>query len=343
MYSLWILGMSISCMLFLTGHVMANPGYNEQGCNDLAFNVKVSPRNPQGDGSVEVAGLAFNDVIADLTVDAISGTCNTGFDYTPPGTTGPGSGFVVYEVGSCLDGIAKDRDGIVGILCVGGNSGILEFAERGNNTPKPLLWPHTFNLRKKDFIGRKEIDLRDITKGFSRLYTTWGTYEWRPKPVMARVSSGNANKLVLTYTPTCSANVNNVVFPGTPSPVEISNGTVDPQQAKVQIKCNDILPKYSITINSLYGIHNKNDGVIKSTNSTVGYRLTWGDNLLNSGLTEKGNIKLLTPLMLGAGLRPVGNDFNIPVDITPVSLATAGKDVIPGPANAAMLIYLTFN
>ncbi|MCU6198650.1 hypothetical protein KWI12_17465 [Citrobacter cronae] len=338
-----ILGTSILSALFTTGNVLAAPGYDEQGCNDLNFMVEVSPRNPQSDGSVEVAGVGINEVVADLNVSSISGTCNTGFDYSPPGTGAPGKGFVVYEVNNCLSNVSKDRDGIVGMFCLGGNSGILEFSQSGDNVPTPLMGKHAFTLQKKDFIGRKEIDLRDITKSFSQLYTTWGNYDWRPKPVIAKVMSANANKLVLTYTPTCSANVNNVIFPGTPSPSAIINRTVDSQQANVLVQCNDILPKYSITIDSMYGIHSANDGVIKSTNSSVGYQLTWGGNLPNSGLTEKGNVKLLTPLILRNGSRPTGNNFNIPVDITPISLATPGKDVTPGPANAAMVIALTFN
>lgn len=323
------------------------PGYDVQGCNDLSFTVEVIPRNPQSDGSVEVSGLAINATVADLLVNVNSGTCNTGLDHSPPDTLRPGKGFVVYEVGTCSGGVAKDSTGIVGTLCVDEGPGVkssalLEFAEWGNNKPTPLIARHSFTLQTKDFIGEQVIDLTTITNDFKILYTTWGNYNWRQKPLTAIVNSGKANKLVLRYTPACSATVNNVVFPGTPSPSSISNGTISPQQATVKIQCNDILPQYSVKIDSPLGIHDK-DGVIKSTNDSVGYRLTWGNNLSNSGLVAKGNVQLSKPLELEAGARPHGNNFSIPVDITPVSLASAGKDIIPGPANSELCITLTFN
>lgn len=343
LFSPVLLSTIIIFTLIPAAKALAMPGYDAQGCNDLSFTVEVIPRNPQTDGSVEVSGLAINDPVADLYVSSISGTCNTGLDHSPPDTSRPGKGFIVYDVRECLPGgVAKDSTGIVGMLCVNKSSGLLEFAEWGNNIPAPLKAPHAFTLQTKNFIGKQEIDLTSITKGFTNLYTTWGNYDWRQKPLMALVNSTNANKLVLRYTPACSATVNNVVFPGTPSSSSISNGTISPQQAEVKIQCNDILPKYSVTIDSPHGIHNK-DGIIKSTNDSVGYRLTWGNNLSNSGLVAKGNVQLSKPLELEAGARPHGNNFSIPVDITPVSLTSAGKDIIPGPANSELLITLKFN
>ncbi|EME7695730.1 hypothetical protein VZ957_004538 [Salmonella enterica] len=331
--------------VFFSGDALASP-YQNQGCSNLGFTVKVSPINPDPvTGAVEVSGLGINTPLANLIVDSINpiARCDTGFSTSPyPGDVPPGKGFVVYRTSRCDNKTARDPEGIVGTFCQMSdsgvsNSGILEFA--GNNGPAPvtrLSAPHAFTLQSKNFIGKKIINLDSITNGFQNISTTWGEYAWNLKPTAANVSN-YARQLILTYTPTCSASVNNVAF-GSRTVNELNSGIK--MQANVNISCNDILPTYSIKVSSDVGATNN---ILKSDNSTVGYSLTWG-NTSEAGLSVSNQPVVLDRVItLPYGRRPSRQSFDIPLIIAPVSTALPGADITPGPANSRINIELKFN
>lgn len=325
-------------------NVLANSSYPNQGCSNLGFRVGISSPLADSNGVVEVSGLKENTVIAYLVLKDFSGVCDTGYSTsTNVNDTPPGKGFVVYDTPTCNNGIAQDLDGIVGIYCSDKDgartSGILEF--NGDHGPAPvteLTSPHPFVLKSKNFIGKKVIQINQITNGFARLYSTWGAYTWNLKATPGNVWN-EAQELVLSYTPTCSASVNNVDF-GSRTVDEIKKGMEE--TVNIEISCNDILPKYSINISSDFGGSNS---TINSGNSTLGYQLTWGD-LSKSGLSaDKNN----TPVILGMsvspdnGKRPGDSSFNIPLLIKPVPLRGSFADILPGRADSRININLQFN
>ncbi|EKS6154157.1 hypothetical protein QCB07_002272 [Salmonella enterica] len=337
----------IGNIVFSTNALASASIYPNQGCSNLGFTVKIAPINPDPvTGAVEVSGVGINTPVASLVVENINPTarCDTGFSTSPfPGDVPPGKGFIVYRTSRCDNQTAKDSEGIVGIFCSsdgGGmsSSGILEFA--GDHGPAPvtsLSGSHAFTLQSKNFIGRKVVDIDQITNAFHDLSSTWGGYTWSLKPVAANVVN-HARELILTYTPTCSASVNNVDF-GIRTVDELNNGVR--MQANVNISCNDILPAYSIKISSDVGM--SKNGIINSENSTLGYRLTWGD-LTDAGLSVSNQPVILDSVVtLINGRRPSTESFNIPLNIEPVSIASSGVDISPGSANSRINIELKFN
>lgn len=150
---------------------------------------------------------------------------------------------------------------------------------------------------------------------------------------------GDINKTItLVYIPTCSASVNDVVFPGSPTASAIAAGTVTPQTATVNVSCNDILPKYTVKVSSPNGTQgNATDGVIKSNNASVGYRLSWKEGQVASVGSNIQLDSVLTP-----ATQPTTNTFNVPISVKPVALVPLAN-VTAGPANSAIKIDLTFN
>ncbi|EAR9301724.1 hypothetical protein KHA76_003628 [Salmonella enterica subsp. houtenae serovar 44:z36,[z38]:-] len=152
------------------------------------------------------------------------------------------------------------------------------------------------------------------------------------------VAISGVKDIDLVYTPSCSARLENVVFPEQTSSA-IQSGTVTPQQASINVSCDDILPKYTVKISSPRGIPDDKtptDGIIKSDNPSVGYRLTWGDNQVGTGNVALNSA--LTPARL-----PSTSNFSLPIDIRPVSLVPKVEDIISGPSGSSIQVDLTFN
>lgn len=194
------------------------------------------------------------------------------------------------------------------------------------------VWPM---ILEKKIPGKTSIPI-------GQMYTNQGFYliDWGVAfPLTNVIGTGNfGGSIELTYTPTCSASVNDVTFPGTPTPSAIAAGTVTPQTATVSVTCDDILPKYTVKVSSPNGTQGgATDGVIKSNNPTVGYRLSWKEGqVANAG----SNIQLdsvLTPATL-----PTQSTFTLPISVKPVALVPQGS-ITAGPANSAVKIDLTFN
>jgi len=129
-----------------------------------------------------------------------------------------------------------------------------------------------------------------------------------------------------------------VAFPGAPTASAIVAGTVTPQTATVTVSCDDILPKYTVKVSSPNGTQgNATDGVIKSNNASVGYRLSWKEGQVASAGSNIQLDSVLTP-----ATQPTANTFKLPISVKPVALVPQA-DVTAGPANSAIRIDLAFN
>ncbi|EKG5019305.1 hypothetical protein U8296_004465 [Salmonella enterica] len=152
------------------------------------------------------------------------------------------------------------------------------------------------------------------------------------------VAVSGIKNITLVYTPTCSASVDDVTFPGTPAARAIAAGTVTPRTAAVRVTCDDILPKYTIKVSSPKGTHgNPADGVIRSDNATVGYRLTWDKDQVAAANSNVQLNSVLTPVNT-----PSTSTFTLPINVRPVGLVSL-DNIEAGPASSAIQIDLTFN
>ncbi|ECN9266962.1 fimbrial protein [Salmonella enterica subsp. enterica serovar Typhimurium] len=328
-----------SCMIFIL--TMGNTFYSrsaiafdpEQGCSNLGFSLKVKPVvSATPDNKIEVAGVPLNSVIAYLEPEDVTGICDTGFSTNPsPGDIPPGLGFVAYRATNCNGGLSYDNGRNISMFCLNSMNALLEYdGDFGSSPVRPVAENRKTNhitLQKKT-PGVTVVDLTSLTNNFSDIYSTWGSYDWNIKKETFTLRTFPST-LTLIYTPTCSAEVNDVEF-GTLSPLQIKDNSVAAQKANINISCNDILPKYSVSFSSPNGVM-PDKTTIQSDNPTIGYRLFWGDK------GSMGTIKLEEVHEKNTNSQNV----TIPVDITPVSL-TSGN-ITPGKANSAIIINLKFN
>lgn len=251
----------------------------------------------------------------------------------------PAGGFVIVQTGrSPTLAPLRDTASQISIADSSGRVGLLSFPTAdaiGFNPVRPHVMSFVLERKKP---GVTEISIEDVLgAGFrGQIYTAYNLYDWYNVLENGSNIIVNPRKLRLIYRPTCSASVNNVDF-GTLTVNEIINGVTKP--ATIEIDCNDLLLAYSIKVSSGAGASND---VVLSKNDTVGYRLAWGD-LSQSGLTPSYQpITLNNVLSLDSGRMPSGTKFSIPINITPVSRASLGKDIKPGKADSAINIELIF-
>ncbi|MEG0210543.1 hypothetical protein [Hafnia sp.] len=227
-------------------------------------------------------------------------------------------------ISPCFGGLPLAHDGVK----AGGNPVMLKPA---NSSP----FKNIDIILNKSIVGSQDIDISNIfSQANAVVYYGFGWNAHSTPPSFVFTTS----RIKLINNATCSASVNNVTFPGTLTSSAIVAGTVTPQTATVNVSCNDILPKYTVRVSSPHGTHgNARDGVIKSNNATIGYRLSWKEGQV---ATAGSNIQLdsvLTPKVL-----PVQNSFTLPISVRPLALVPQAN-VKAGSANSAIKIDLTFN
>lgn len=304
----------------------------EQGCSNLGFSLSVVPTVSTTNGRIEVAGISPGSVIAKLVPENVTGVCDTGYSTNPGvGDIPPGLGFIVYRGYNCNAGQTFDRDRNISMFCLAGENtnAILQFD--GNNGPanvRPVENATNAITLWKKTPGLTVIPLASMAD-FSKFYSTWGGYDWSMKQEFPS-RSVTPPTITLVYTPTCSAEVNDIAF-GTLSPGEIKENRVSPLRATVNVRCNDILPKYTVTFSSPKGVLGDKTTIL-SDNSTIGYQLSWSNG------SAQENIKLDQPYERNT----TSEEFSIPVDVLPVSLPSTDR-IKPGRADSAVTINLKFS
>ncbi|EBY6938988.1 hypothetical protein E2D26_23405 [Salmonella enterica subsp. enterica serovar Richmond] len=304
----------------------------EQGCSNLGFSLSVVPTVNTTNGRIEVAGIPPGSVIAKLVPENVAGVCDTGYSTNPGvGDIPPGLGFIVYRSNNCNAGNAFDKDGNISMFCLAGENTNAVLQYDGNNGPanvQPVDKATNAIILWKKKPGLTVIPLASMAD-FSKFYSTWGAYDWNMKEeFLSRAVIPPT--ITLVYTPTCSAEVNDIAF-GTLSPSEIKENRVSPLRATVNVRCNDILPKYTVTFSSPRGVLGDKTTIL-SDNASIGFQLSW----INGSVQE--NIKLDHPYERST----ISEEFSIPVDVVPVPLPSAGK-INPGRADSALTINLKFS
>lgn len=325
----FMLLMTVGVSFYSSDAVAYDP---EQGCSDLGFSLSIAPSVSTTNGKIEIAGVPLGTEIAKLVPGNISGLCDTGYSTNPGmGDIPPGLGFLVYKTHNCSAGRAFDTDGNISMFCLAGQNtnAVLQFD--GNNGPatvQPVVSATNAIFLNKKRPGETIIPMTSLAD-FSKFYSTWGNYDWNLKEESLR-GPVTPPTLTLVYTPTCSAEVNDVAF-GTISAGEIKNNRVRPGRATINVNCNDILAKYSITLSSPKGVSGDKTAIL-SDNTTIGYQFSWP----NGAVQE--NIKLDQPYERNA----TSEAFSIPVDILPVPLPSAGA-IKSGRADSVVTINLKFS
>lgn len=297
-------------------------------CTNLAFTVNLNQTE------VNVVGGKVGDEITRMLPQLISGTCQ-GSSINALNST---ILFSVAANNTCstaqlVVGVS-DNQNIVSTNCASGRAGLFTGPAIGVYVPNAVGWP--IYLKQK-VPGKTVINLNSMTNGFSQIWTAGNSFGTLPQLEQASVVN-NTSTITLIYTPTCSASVDDVIFPGTTTPSAIAAGTITPQNTTVRVQCDDILPKYSIRVSSPRGTHgNAANGVIKRDNPTVGYYLNWAQGQVAAANSPVQLDTVLTPVT-----KPTAASFNIPVAVKPVALVPQG-DIQSGPANSAIQVDLTFN
>lgn len=324
MLSINLLTLSLGLSLFSINALAAN-------CRNLAYNVDI---DIPGD-EINVSGKKIGDVLFNSTVTRISGECSNVSAYNGYNLWSGGTG-LNSQPGDLNAGIQWDSSGVIRTFSRYGRT----ILAAKNDTPHQGSWlvipPSNsyFYLRSKP-VGRMTINLGEFYHApFTSTIRTSSNFENE-----SLMLTGNYNRTIsVIYTPSCSASVNDVVFPGSPTASAIVAGTVTPQTATVNVSCNDILPKYTVKVSSPNGTQgNATDGVIKSNNASVGYRLSWKEGQVASVGSNIQLDSVLTP-----ATQPTTNTFNLPISVKPVALVPLAN-VTAGPASSAIKIDLTFN
>lgn len=200
--------------------------------------------------------------------------------------------------------------------------------------------PVNFRLREKkvgltivnysDFHG----DFLNANVGAADGYEVYHPEDIYPIPISY---SRNTDTLRLINMATCNASVNDVTFPGQVSASAIAAGTEPSQRLNIDIGCDGVLPKYTISVSSLNGTFgDPQNGIIKSNNPTIGYRLDWSDSQVATG-----NVQLDMPLT--PANTPTSQNFSVPISVTPVSLVGTIAGIQAGESNSSVKIDLIFN
>lgn len=299
-------------------------------CQNLEINVGFNRTE------IDVTTLPLNSQLDLLTVNGSDGECNG--DYDEPHERG---GFVVVDaqISPVIAPRTQNPSSRLELPDEARRVGLLAFKtgkNEGLNKVKSHVMPFTL---KEKWPGETIIKIEDVLgPGFSNhIYSAYNKYSWHNEKESATITV-TSPVLKVIYKPTCSVSVNDIDF-GTLTVDEILKGVS--KSAIVNVNCNDILLNYDITISSDKGIASE-PGVILSDNDTVGYHLTWGD-LSQSGLPNDSN----KDINLGASLTSLGSpaspQFNIPINVKPISRALQGNDIKPGESNSRINIKMKFN
>lgn len=287
---------------------------------------------------VDVSDVSLHSVITKLRQATRSGTCDF---RTAKKDSDEGYVYLTYKTNTAESGYAYDSTRSV-YISTSSNMDSLGFhwlnSYSGSaNTDINILnrGDIEFKLNKKT-PGKTVINLDDITKGFSEVYTSGAAgYTWnmaREYPTIVN----NSRSVTLIYRPSCSAKVNDASF-GIQTVDAIKKGTVE-KEVNIEVSCEDILPHYTLMLNSSRGIADAQKGIIKSDHSNIGYQLNWGQGD-GSSVAAAGTAVTLGEVLTASN--PEKKDFKLPVKIRPIILDRA-QGVVAGNANSDMTVTLEF-
>lgn len=306
-------------------------------CRNLVYDISipVTEINLAGKNNGDELFLAkSNHVAGECYKDNTNGTTNYTIVSRYPTANktcadATGSAGFVWGEQDVIQGVCYGGGVTIGVLPLVSGTGWVSL-------PGPTSNPRFYLRDKSKLVGKTNIDMGK----FFNPNNIYSEVDSRiPFIKETATLTGDANKTItLVYTPTCSASVNDVAFPGAPTASAIVAGTITPQTATVTVSCDDILPKYTVKVSSPNGTQgNATDGVIKSNNASVGYRLSWKEGQVASVGSNIQLDSVLTP-----ATQPTTNTFNVPISVKPVALVPLAN-VTAGPANSAIKIDLTFN
>lgn len=327
-------------LLMLAGGMFSGNAAGALGeCRNLVYNLSYTK-------DINLVGKKVGDTIGVITITG-SGECWKSMNGV--------FNVAVYSKAPEIQSISGDTNGSYGLdaydktgvisITNGSNGLYLMQLMVGNNSSAPVGWVRMTTpvqqpiiLRKK-IVGKIDIPISQFyrnTDFYMRDYINGGVF--KAFPISGVTGTGDfGSNITLTYTPTCSASVDDVPFPGAPTASAIVARSVTPRTATVRVECDDILPKYTVKVSSPKGTHNASDGIIRSDNATVGYQLTWDNGQVAAAGSNVQLDSVLTPATL-----PSASTFTLPINVRPVGLVPQ-DDITAGQANSAIRVDLTFN